>query len=86
MPAPVPPPVLAGEVVVIDPGHNGDNDAAPTVINQPVRIGRGEEPVTRPAPRRRRGTPRPVDPAWQRRAAAALAAGLAFLTSSGAPG
>ncbi len=35
--------MLAGKVVVIDPGHNGDNDTAPAVINQPVWNGREEE-------------------------------------------
>ena len=35
---------LAGEVVGIDPGHNGLNYSAPGVINQPVFNGTGEEP------------------------------------------
>jgi N-acetylmuramoyl-L-alanine amidase len=35
---------LAGEVVGIDPGHNGLNSSAPGVINQPVFNGTGEEP------------------------------------------
>ncbi len=35
---------LAGEVVGIDPGHNGLNESAPDVINQPVFNGTGEEP------------------------------------------
>ncbi len=35
---------LAGEVVGIDPGHNGLNYSAPDVINQPVFNGTGEEP------------------------------------------
>ena len=35
---------LAGEVVGIDPGHNGRNYSAPDVINQPVFNGTGEEP------------------------------------------
>ena len=34
---------LAGEVVGIDPGHNGLNYSAPDVINQPVFNGTGEE-------------------------------------------
>jgi N-acetylmuramoyl-L-alanine amidase len=32
---------LAGRVIVIDPGHNGGNAAAPEVINRPVPAGRG---------------------------------------------
>ena len=35
---------LAGEVVGIDPGHNGGNGAAPAVIAQPVFNGTGYEP------------------------------------------
>jgi N-acetylmuramoyl-L-alanine amidase len=35
---------LTGEVVGIDPGHNGRNYSAPAVINQPVFNGTGEEP------------------------------------------
>ncbi len=35
---------LAGEVVGIDPGHNGLNYSAPAVIDQPVFNGTGEEP------------------------------------------
>jgi N-acetylmuramoyl-L-alanine amidase len=35
---------LAGEVVGIDPGHNGLNYTAPGVINQPVFNGTGDEP------------------------------------------
>jgi N-acetylmuramoyl-L-alanine amidase len=35
---------LAGEVVGIDPGHNGLNYSAPDVINQPVFNGTGTEP------------------------------------------
>ena len=35
---------LAGEVVGIDPGHNGLNYTAPGVINQPVFNGTGTEP------------------------------------------
>jgi N-acetylmuramoyl-L-alanine amidase len=35
---------LAGEVVGIDPGHNGLNYTAPGVINQPVFNGVGDEP------------------------------------------
>ncbi len=35
---------LAGEVVGIDPGHNGRNYSAPDVIDQPVFNGTGEEP------------------------------------------
>ncbi|CAN5582431.1 hypothetical protein BH10ACT11_BH10ACT11_20360 [soil metagenome] len=33
---------LQGEVVTIDPGHNGDNGANPDVINQQVDIGQGQ--------------------------------------------
>lgn len=40
---PAPVPVLIGKVVVIDPGHNGDNYTAPAVINQLVWNGREEE-------------------------------------------
>ncbi len=35
---------LAGQVVGIDPGHNGLNYTAPGVINQPVFNGTGDEP------------------------------------------
>ena len=35
---------LAGKVVGIDPGHNGDNWSAPSVINAPVFNGRTTEP------------------------------------------
>jgi N-acetylmuramoyl-L-alanine amidase len=35
---------LAGDVVGIDPGHNGLNYSAPGVINQPVFNGTGDEP------------------------------------------
>jgi N-acetylmuramoyl-L-alanine amidase len=35
---------LAGEVVGIDPGHNGLNYSAPDVINKPVFNGTGTEP------------------------------------------
>jgi N-acetylmuramoyl-L-alanine amidase len=35
---------LAGEVVGIDPGHNGLNYSAPGVVNQPVFNGTGNEP------------------------------------------
>ena len=34
---------LAGKVVGIDPGHNGLNDSAPGVIDQPVFNGTGYE-------------------------------------------
>jgi N-acetylmuramoyl-L-alanine amidase len=34
---------LAGKVVGIDPGHNGDNYSAPQVINQPVWNGQEDE-------------------------------------------
>ena len=34
---------LAGEIVGIDPGHNGRNYTAPQVINQPIWNGREEE-------------------------------------------
>ncbi len=33
---------LSGEVVAIDPGHNGRNWTKPGFINRPVRIGKGE--------------------------------------------
>lgn len=33
---------LAGKVVVIDPGHNGGNAAAPAQINRTVAIGQGQ--------------------------------------------
>lgn len=42
-PRPAAPPVLAGKVIVIDPGHNGDNYTAPDVINQPIWNGREQE-------------------------------------------
>jgi N-acetylmuramoyl-L-alanine amidase len=35
--------VLDGQVVVIDPGHNGGNAAAPSIINRPIWNGRGTE-------------------------------------------
>lgn len=38
---PVPPPA-AKRVVVLDPGHNGGNAAAPEQINRPVPAGRGK--------------------------------------------
>lgn len=42
-PAPVPAPKpLEGEVVVLDPGHNGGNAAAPAQINRLVGIGQGQ--------------------------------------------
>jgi N-acetylmuramoyl-L-alanine amidase len=34
---------LAGRVIAVDPGHNGRNWAAPSVVNQPVWNGRGYE-------------------------------------------
>jgi N-acetylmuramoyl-L-alanine amidase len=34
---------LAGKIVGIDPGHNGDNYTEPSVINQPVSNGREDE-------------------------------------------
>lgn len=39
-PAPLPPPTPK-RVVVLDPGHNGGNAAAPEQINRPVPAGRG---------------------------------------------
>jgi N-acetylmuramoyl-L-alanine amidase len=48
-PSPSPPPaaakanVLAGKVVVLDPGHNGGNDSHPAQINQLVPEGFGRE-------------------------------------------
>jgi N-acetylmuramoyl-L-alanine amidase len=35
--------ILEGKVVVVDPGHNGGNAAAPSVINQPIWNGRATE-------------------------------------------
>lgn len=35
--------VLHGKVVVVDPGHNGGNAAAPSIINAPIWNGRGTE-------------------------------------------
>lgn len=40
-PITVPPPMAAGKVVVLDPGHNGANAANTAVINQPVPDGAG---------------------------------------------
>lgn len=37
-----PPPPLTGRVIVIDPGHNGGNGRAPSVVNQLVPAGRGQ--------------------------------------------
>jgi N-acetylmuramoyl-L-alanine amidase len=34
---------LAGEVIGIDPGHNGDNGTDPSLINAPVFNGRTTE-------------------------------------------
>ncbi len=39
-----PGPPLAGKVVGIDPGHNGDNYANPSIIDAPVFNGRADEP------------------------------------------
>jgi N-acetylmuramoyl-L-alanine amidase len=36
------PPVTAGKVVVLDPGHNGGNGAHPAEINRQVPAGRGQ--------------------------------------------
>jgi N-acetylmuramoyl-L-alanine amidase len=33
---------LAGRTVVLNPGHNGGNGAAPQIINRPVDIGQGQ--------------------------------------------
>ena len=41
-PAPAPAPVRSGQVVVIDPGHNGANGANPGTINALVDAGFGE--------------------------------------------
>ncbi|MEV6441017.1 N-acetylmuramoyl-L-alanine amidase [Amycolatopsis sp. NPDC051716] len=41
-PSATPPPVAAGKVVVLDPGHNGGNGAHPAEINRPVPAGRGQ--------------------------------------------
>jgi len=38
------PPPLAGEVITIDPGHNGGNFDAPSVINRLVNDGNGFKP------------------------------------------
>ena len=38
-------PGLAGKVVAIDPGHNGDNDAHPEIINQLIDGGYGQRNV-----------------------------------------
>jgi N-acetylmuramoyl-L-alanine amidase len=35
--------VLTGKIVLVDPGHNGGNFAAPSVINQPIWNGRESE-------------------------------------------
>ena len=35
--------ILDGKVIVVDPGHNGGNAAAPSVINRPVWNGRESE-------------------------------------------
>jgi N-acetylmuramoyl-L-alanine amidase len=35
--------ILDGKVVVLDPGHNGGNAAAPSIINQPIWNGRETE-------------------------------------------
>jgi N-acetylmuramoyl-L-alanine amidase len=37
-----PPPVAAGKVVVLDPGHNGGNGSHPAEINRKVPAGRGQ--------------------------------------------
>jgi N-acetylmuramoyl-L-alanine amidase len=39
----VAPPVAAGKVVVLDPGHNGGNGAHPAEINRQVPAGRGQK-------------------------------------------
>jgi N-acetylmuramoyl-L-alanine amidase len=39
-----PGPPLAGTVIALDPGHDGGNGAAPTVINQPIWNGVENEP------------------------------------------
>ncbi|WP_372671649.1 N-acetylmuramoyl-L-alanine amidase [Amycolatopsis kentuckyensis] len=41
-PSSVPPPVAAGKVVVLDPGHNGGNGSHPAEINRQVPAGRGQ--------------------------------------------
>ncbi len=35
--------ILDGKVIVVDPGHNGGNAAAPSIINQPIWNGRETE-------------------------------------------
>ena len=35
--------ILTGKVVVVDPGHNGGNAAAPSIINRPIWNGRETE-------------------------------------------
>ena len=43
-PSDAPPPILAGQVIVIDPGHNGGNAEAAEAIAEPVDVGNGEKP------------------------------------------
>lgn len=43
-PATTPAPALAGKVITIDPGHNGGNFDAPSIINRLVNDGNGFKP------------------------------------------